>query len=190
MNNFKAVFQSFCCTNCDTFFNRTFILERSLTTCSERVKIIYPRNVYQLRETLFDKLDSFRIKYTSERKLFKNLSIFEFESICVQEETFRDTNTTTCIGKHVPISVSISSNFMEEPIFTCNCDPHHLVASFIGALENLAYQSKAKMKNLFRDIKTTRKIKPGSILEKLKQRHRRRESARLDMSQDDCDNEI
>ena len=60
---------------------------------------------------------------------------------------------------------------MEEPFFLCISDPQNLVASFIGALENLAFQSKAKMKNLFLDIETTKKIKLGSILEKLTQRH-------------------
>ena len=190
VNNINAVFQSFRCPNCDTFFNRTFNLERLLTTCSERVKDVYQRNVYQIRQTLFDKLDSFDIKYMSEQKLFKKLAMFDFESICVQEETFKDTSTTTWMGRYVPISVSISSNFVEEPIFTCKFDPHHLVASFIGALENLASQSKTKMKNLFPDFETTIKNKLGSISEKLTQRHNRRESARFDMSQDDCDSKI
>ena len=134
----NAVFQSFRCPNCDTFFNKTFNLEQTLTTYSERMKNVYRRNVYQIRETLFHKLDSFGIKCTSEQKFFKNLTKFDFESICVHEETFRDKNTRTWIGKHVPISVSISSNLVEEPIFLCNSDPHHLVASFIGALEYLA----------------------------------------------------
>ena len=187
-NNNNAVFQSFCCPNYDTLFNRTFNLERNLTTCSDWVKNVYPRNVYQIRETLFDKLDSFGIRYTSEQKLFKNLAIFE--SICVQEETLRDTNTTTWIGKHVSMSVSIPSKLVEEPIFLCNSDPHHLVASFIGTLENLDSQSKTKVKNLFLDIETTIKIKLGSVLEKLNQRHNRRESARFDLKQDICDNEI
>ena len=62
VNNINAVFQSFRCLNCDTFLNRTFNLEGHLTTCSERVKNIYSRNVYQIREKLFDKLDSFGIK--------------------------------------------------------------------------------------------------------------------------------
>ena len=75
---------------------------------------------------------------------------------------------------------------MEEQIFLCNSDPHHLVASFVGAVENLASQSKAKMKNLFLDIETTIKNKLDSILEKLTQCHNRREQADLD----DCDNEI
>ena len=190
VNNINAVFQSFRCPNCDTFFNRAFNLEQHLTTFSERVKNVYPRNVYQIRETLFDKLYPFGIKYTCEQKFFKNSAKFDFESICLQKETFRDTNTTTWIAKHVPISVSISSNLVEEPIFPCNSDPHHFVASFIGVLENLATDSKAKMKNLFLDIETTIKIKLGSILEKLTQCLNRRESARFDMSQDDCDNEI
>ena len=71
VNNINAVFQSFRCSNCDTFFNRTFNLEQHLTTCSERVKNVYPRNAYQIRETLFDKPHSFGINYTSEQKLFK-----------------------------------------------------------------------------------------------------------------------
>ena len=134
VNNINAVFQSFRCPNCDTFFSKTFNLEPQLTTCSEQLKNVYPGNVYQMQETPFAKLDSFGIKYTSEQKLFKNLAEVDFESICVQEETFKDTNTTTWIGKHVPISVSTSSKFVVEPIFICNSDPHHLVASFIGAL--------------------------------------------------------
>ena len=96
------------------------------------------------------------------------------------------TKTATWMGKHVPISVSISSNLGEEPIFLYNSDPHHLVSSFIGTLEGLALQSKAQMKLLFLDIETKMKIMLGMILEKLTQRHNRREQADLD----DCDNEI
>ena len=105
-------------------------------------------------------------------------------------ETFRDGNTTTWMWKQFPMSVSTSPNLVDEPIILCNSDPHHLVASFIGPLEILASQSQAKMKNLFLDIKTTVKIKMDSILENPTQRHKRREHARFDMGQDDCDSEI
>ena len=117
VNNINAVFQSFRCPNCDTFITRTFDLEGHLTTCSKRVKNVYPRNVYQVQETLFDKLGTFGIKYKSEHKLLKCLAIFDFESICVQEETFRDTNTTIWIRKQLLISVSNFSNLVEEPNF-------------------------------------------------------------------------
>ena len=61
VNNSNAVFQSFFCPDCDTFFNKTINLEKHLTTCSERVENIYPKNVYQTQETLFDKLDSLEL---------------------------------------------------------------------------------------------------------------------------------
>ena len=80
VSNINAVLQAFRCPYCDAFFNRTSNLERHLTTCSERVKNVYPRNAYRIRETIFDMLDSFGIKYTSQQKLFKNLAIFDFES--------------------------------------------------------------------------------------------------------------
>ena len=97
---------------------------------SHAVKHIYPKNVYQLRETLFDKLDSIGIQYTDDQKLFTNLAVFDFESICITEEKFKNTETTTWIGKHVPISVSISSNLIAKPIFICNSNPRDLVESF------------------------------------------------------------
>ena len=62
VNNINAVLQSFRCPNCNNFFNGTFILDRHLITCSERVKNFYPRNVFEIRETLFGKLDSFGIE--------------------------------------------------------------------------------------------------------------------------------
>ena len=85
VNNINAFFKAFRCTTCDTFFSKTGNLERHLVTCSDRVKHNYPKNVYELRETLFEKLDAFNIPYRSEQKLFKNLAIFDFESICVKE---------------------------------------------------------------------------------------------------------
>ena len=83
VNNINAVFQSFRYLNCDTFFNRTFNLERHLTKLIERVKKVYPWNVYRIWETLFDKPASFGIKYTSKQKLSDNSALFDFESICV-----------------------------------------------------------------------------------------------------------
>ena len=49
VSNIDAVFQAFRCPNCDTSVNRTFNLGRHLSTCSERVKNFYPRNLYQIR---------------------------------------------------------------------------------------------------------------------------------------------
>ena len=141
-----------------------------MVRCSERVKHIYPKNVYQLRETLFDKLDSFDIQYRDVQTLFTYIAVFDFDSICIPEEKFKNTETTTWIGKHVPISVSISSNIIATRNFLCNFNPRDLVESFIDAVEGLATQSKTQMKTKFREIETSIKGKPTRTLETLNER--------------------
>ena len=126
--------------------------------------------MYQIRETLFDKLDSFASQYTDDQKLFTNLAVFDFESICIPEEKIKNTETTICIGKHVPKSVSISSNLITMPIFLCNSNPRDLVESFIDAVEGLALQSKAQMKLKFLEIETAIKSKLSRTLESLNER--------------------
>ena len=157
VDNIHALFKAFRCPTCDTYFEKTGNLERHLVSCSERVKHIYPKNVYQLREAPFDKLDSFDIHYTDDQKLFSNLAVFDLESICIPEEKFKNTDTTTWIGKHVPISVSISSNLIAMPIFPCNFNPRHSVESFIDAVEGLATQSKTQMNLKVLEIETASK---------------------------------
>ena len=170
VDNINALFKDFRCPTCDTYFQKTGNLERHLVRCSERVKHIYPKNVYQLRETLFDKLDSFGLQYTDDQKLFTNLAVFDFECICIPEEKFKNTETTSWIGKHVPITVSISSNLITMPIFLCNSNPRDLVESFIDAVEGLATQSKAQMKLKFLAIETAIKSKLSRTLESLNER--------------------
>ena len=135
VKNINALFKAFRCPPCDTFFSKTGNLERHLVTCSDRVKEIYSKNVFELRKTLFEKLDAINIPYRNEQKLFKILAIFDFESICVkQANSDKQTETTRWIGKHVPISVSISTILILEPIFLCNANPRLLNPRLLSPL--------------------------------------------------------
>ena len=156
-------FKAYRCPSYDAFFNRAPILERHLTTCSERVEHVYPNNMYQLRETLFDKLDSFGIPYMDNQKLFSNMAILDIQSICVADESFRDTETTTWVGKNVSLSASI-----QAPIFVSDPIPCDLVLSFID--ENFAMQSKTQIKMNLPQIETAIKSGFARILETLNQR--------------------
>ena len=113
MDDINTFFKRFRYPSCDTFMKHAGHFNRHLKSCKDRVQHFYPKIVYALRETLFDKLDAFGISYNDDQKLFKNLAIFDFESICAPTEELKDANTTTWIGKHEPISVSISSNLIE-----------------------------------------------------------------------------
>ena len=170
VDNIHALFQAFRCPTCDTYFQKTGNLERHLVRCRERVKHIFSKNAYQHRETLLDKLDSFDIQYTDDQKLFNNLAVFDFESICILEEKINNTETTTWIGKHVPKSVSISSNLKAMQIFLYNSNPRDLVELFFDALEGLATQSKTQMKLKFLEVETAIKSKLTRTLESLNER--------------------
>ena len=116
-NDIDSFLRCFRCPSCDTFFKRFEFLNKHLLRCKDRVKHIYPKNVYELCETLFEKLEGFSLPVSEDDKLFNNLAIFDFESICVPTEELKETQTTTWIGKHVHISVSISTNLIDEPSF-------------------------------------------------------------------------
>ena len=145
-NDMDSFFKCFRCPSCDCFFNRSNNFHRHLLTCKSRVRYIFPKNAYTLRETIFEKLDGFNIPYTEDKKLFSNVAVFDFESICVPTEELKATETTTWIGKHVPISVSISSNLQDAPIFLCEKDPELLIIAFVSSLDFLAEKSKLQMR--------------------------------------------
>ena len=63
----NAVFQSFSCNEWHVFFSTTISLELHLTSCSEQDKHVYPKNVYRIRENLFNKWNSIWIEYTKEQ---------------------------------------------------------------------------------------------------------------------------
>ena len=84
----------------------------------------------------------------------------------------------------MPISNSISSTLIPEPIFLCNAKLQHLVLSFITALEGLATQNNAQMKLNFIEVVTAINVKLCVMLEQLNQRRNR--AKRVSNFVDDC----
>ena len=93
------------------------------------------------------------------------MAVFDFESICVKNKNFRETKATTWTGRHIPISVWLSSDFIQESIFLCASNPRDLVLSFGNALENWTKQSKAQTKKNSLHIETAIKNRIARILE-------------------------
>ena len=136
--------KKFRCYVCNQFFDRSFNLLRHMRNCSENTQHKYPTGAYQLSETIFERLEDVNINVPQDLRLFSNLIVFDFESITVPDSTLKNTELTSWIGKHVPISVSISSNLISEPIFICNEDPLQLIRDFVSSLTNIAGKSKLK----------------------------------------------
>ena len=134
VNNINALFKAFRCTTCDTFFSETGNLKRHLVTCSNRAKHIYPKNVYELRETLLEKLDAFEIPYRNEQKVFKNMAVFDFEFICVKEYSYKQTETQHGSGSMFLYQLlshktwSRNRFFSATPIFIISSPPLSLLS--------------------------------------------------------------
>ena len=149
------------------------------------MKHIYPKNVYELRETLFEKLEGFILPVSEDNKFFNNLAIFDFESICVPTEELKETQTTNWIGKRVPISVSISSNLIDEPIFLYKKDPQNLIIDFVSKLELLAEESKLEMRKKFQDIEVAVNERMKKIFDQLNERDKNYSSNKFEY-EDEC----
>ena len=112
----------------------------------------YFKNAYTLREIIFEKLDGFNIPYNEDQKVFDNVAIFDFESICVPTDELKATKTTTWIGKRVPVFVSISSNLQFDPIFLVEKDPELLIIAFFSNMELVAEKTTYERKPSFKKI--------------------------------------
>ena len=101
--------------------------------------------------------------------------------MCVKGENFKEIETTTWIGKHIPISVSISSDVTQNPIFLCSPNPPDWLSSINDALEILATKSEAQKTRNFLQVETAIKYKIACVLETLNQRR----SHRVDFKAED-----
>ena len=81
VDDINTFFKRFRYPNSKTFIRRAGNYHHHVKSCKDRIQHVYPKSVYTLRETLFDKLDGFGIRYEEDQKLFKNLAVFGFESI-------------------------------------------------------------------------------------------------------------
>ena len=134
---------------------------------------------------MFEKLERFNLPVSEENKLLNNLAVFNFESICVATEELKETKTTTWIGKHVPISVFISSNLIDEPIFLYNKDPKKLIIDFVSKVELLGEKKKLEMGTKFQDIELAVNERMKKIFDRLNERDQNISSIQFEYK-DEC----
>ena len=98
---------------------------------------------------------------------FRNFVVFDFEAICVQSVEANNTLTTSWIGTHVPVSVSISSNLLDEPVFLCENNANRLIISFVAQLETLAAKNKADLRPKFLAVEAEIKTRLSDVSSRL-----------------------
>ena len=104
-NDIDSFFKYFECPSCDILFEKFHNFNKYLLRCKDRVRHVYPKNGYELHNTLFEKLEESNLPISEDNKLFNNLAIFDFESICVPTEELKEKQTR--IGKCSNFSLCI-----------------------------------------------------------------------------------
>ena len=62
-----------------------------MSKCEELFENVFPKSVYQLRESFFDKLRAFDMEMEASAMLLSKFAVFDFESICVKNCKLADT---------------------------------------------------------------------------------------------------
>ena len=109
----NKVFGAFCCPSCDKFCIKCRNLPRHLNKREELRRKIHPKTVYQLGETLLDRLRTFETEIADDKTFLKNFAVYDLESFSVKDSSPIDTETINWVGKHEPISVSVISNLLD-----------------------------------------------------------------------------
>ena len=68
----------------------------------------------------------------------------------------------------MPVSVSILSNLLGEPIFLCEDDPNRLIISYVAQLETLAAKNKADMRPKLLAVEAEIKTRLSDISSRLR----------------------
>ena len=127
VDDIHGLFKSFRCPALDRYFQKTGNLERHLVRSKKRVKHVYPKNVCQLRETLFDKFDSFDIQYTDDEAIssyfLENgtpitpllLFLLRLETNMLNKYLFVEYIPVKCFNKFVQSAVNARRKGDENP---------------------------------------------------------------------------
>ena len=103
------------------------------------------KKAYQHSEALFDKLRAFDIEIVELKMFFNDFAIFDFESFYEKEYSSVDAEIIFWVGKQEPISVSVASNTLQEPIFLCSNEHHSLGSTLVSTIEFFAVRSRLEM---------------------------------------------
>ena len=130
----------FICRFCDQNFYRFSYLKKHETKCGASQRHKFKGGAFNVRKTIFQRLEENEISVDEELKYLKFFINFDFESLLIAlKRLCEGENCET--QSHVPVSVAIGSNVSDEAkdgIFLYDKDPLSLIRRFIEVLLKLS----------------------------------------------------
>ena len=138
--------QSYACSKCGKLWKTTFQLNRHEKTCEANVQYKYVGGTYHLPQTIFEKLEDEGIDVPEQYYPYR--ATYDFECYFDKSDLPANTDKLTWTAKHVPLSVSVSSNVPGYETPTCfitDGDPKKLVLQMLQYLDQIADAAYAEM---------------------------------------------
>ena len=109
ISNIRAYASKYQCRTCERHFTRINDMQRHQRICKGLTEHRFPGGFYTTPKTIFDKLEENGIHIPKQKRLFPWFIVYDFEAMLIPIQG-EGSDKLAWTAKHVPISVSISSN--------------------------------------------------------------------------------
>ena len=149
--------QTFECQKCRMVFDRSFNLQRHVPTCNANVKHRFPGGVYNLPETIFDKLEEAGISVEEDLKYYPYRATYDYECYFdqVADQNVGQQGKLTWCNRHELLSVSVASNvpnFETTRCFVSDGDPADLVLRMVNYLHEISQAASENLTDKFEGV--------------------------------------
>ena len=158
INNIDQYTNKYQCSGCDKLFNRVHNFKVH-KPCKSKTSYRYKGGYHKVNPNIFEELENNGIRVDDHLRHFKYFAVYDFESI-LDPLKDKSGNKLKWTHKHIPVSVSVSSNVpgFTEPKCFINSEPSSLVKSLLEYLHNISDKSyslhKATLQHIFNEIET------------------------------------
>ena len=152
IKDLKKYTKSYCCSRCGKFWKHVGMLHRHERTCEAKVHYTFPGGAYKTPPTIFELLEDEGFTIPPHLKYFPYRATFDFECMFNRQTGLNNTEKLTWNAKHIPLSVSVSSNVPEydQPkCFVSDGDSKRLVKEMVEYLVKISEESCRLMKQEF-----------------------------------------
>ena len=147
ITDYSKVANKFQCEKCNKMFKRHWHLKRHYTNCYERTKYIFPGGFHKNQETIFDKLESLTIYVPESDRYYPAFIVWDMEAVLMKTNT-SSTDQLHFLSKHIPVSVSVSSNvegFCEPKCFV-DIFSNNLISKMMTYLIEISSANLSRLK--------------------------------------------
>ena len=157
IKNINLYSKSFRCPKCDALWRHHGHFNRHLKTCEAGVKKFYGRGAFEVKESIYEKLEKGGISIPQHLRVFPFRATFDVECMLCKVFSQEDTVKTKYTSEHHLVSVSVCSNvpgFEEPQCFVLSGDgkQEELVEQFIGYLKEISEKSSDILKQKFAEV--------------------------------------